>query len=179
MRRFNSLATVLLALTVLLAAPSSRARADDHARGARLYAENCGRCHNPRGPGEFSDREWPLIITHMRVIGLLPGDQARAIEAFLRASNNPPRKKEVVSAAARIDGRALIQQYGCRGCHVVEGEGGTIGPSLDGILSRRPESWVRQQIADPRANNPRTVMPQLNLSDPEIDAIIDLLRATK
>ncbi len=143
------------------------------ARGASLYSANCGRCHNPRGPSEFSDGTWPLIVTHMRVIAGLPGDQAREIEAFLRASNNPPVRVSAKSApSTQLSGEQLLQQYGCRGCHKIAGEGGAIGPSLEGVFERRDEAWVRTQIKQPRAHNPKTVMPDMGLGDSEVTAII-------
>jgi cytochrome c1 len=56
-------------------------------RGAKLWAENCNRCHNIRDPKEIRDYEWELSVTHMRVISGIPGDMARDIMAFLKASN--------------------------------------------------------------------------------------------
>jgi len=145
------------------------------ARGASLYSANCGRCHNARGPSEYSDGTWPLVVTHMRVIAGLPGDQAREIEAFLRASNNPPVRvaaRRAPPKKLKLSGEQLLQQYGCRGCHKIAGSGGTIGPSLEGVFERRDESWVRTQIKQPRVHNPKTVMPDMGLGDDEVAAII-------
>jgi hypothetical protein len=58
--------------------------------GAELWAQNCGRCHNVRGINEFNDAQWEIIVRHMRVVGNIPGDQARAILKFLQEANNPP-----------------------------------------------------------------------------------------
>ncbi len=38
--------------------------------------------------------------------------------------------------ATFLEGRRLSFQYGCRGCHKINGEGGTIGPELSGFGSR-------------------------------------------
>lgn len=56
-------------------------------RGAQLWIETCGRCHNLRSPDEFSDKSWDIIVNHMRVVAPLPGRDAEAIKAFLRSSN--------------------------------------------------------------------------------------------
>lgn len=157
-----------------------KAEVPDFARGARLYSENCGRCHNARGPSEFSDAHWPMIVTHMRVIAGLPGEQARSIEAFLRASNNPPRPIGSNSGGpTSLSGDELIQAYGCRGCHRIEGEGGSIGPDLSGLFDRRQEDWVRGQIQSPNKRNPKTIMPIYGISDSEVTAIIETLRRGK
>jgi len=57
------------------------------ARGAKEWKENCGRCHNLRSPKEFSDKNWDVIVQHMRTIAPLPGQVARDIRTFLKASN--------------------------------------------------------------------------------------------
>lgn len=57
------------------------------AQGAKAWSENCGRCHNYRDPKEFSDKNWDVIVNHMRTIAPLPGGVARQIKAFLKASN--------------------------------------------------------------------------------------------
>ena len=168
----------ILCIVLLIGAPfATLATAADEvpnfARGASLYSANCGRCHNARGPSEYSDGTWPLVVTHMRVIAGLPGDQAREIEAFLRASNNPPVRVAARKAPSKkLSGEQLLQQYGCRGCHKIAGDGGTIGPSLKGVFERRDEAWVRTQIKRPRVHNPKTIMPELGLEDDEVTAII-------
>lgn len=58
------------------------------ARGAKAWADNCGRCHNIRDPKEFSDKSWNVIVKHMRVRANISGDTADDIAAFLKASNN-------------------------------------------------------------------------------------------
>jgi cytochrome c1 len=57
------------------------------ARGAKAWAKTCARCHNMRSAQDNSDEEWHVDVTHMRVRANIPGDVARDIEAFLRASN--------------------------------------------------------------------------------------------
>ncbi len=55
--------------------------------GARAWAQNCMRCHNVRDPQERSDREWEIIVHHMRVRGNLTADEHRLILEFLKAAN--------------------------------------------------------------------------------------------
>ena len=76
-------------------------------------------------------------------------------------------------------GRALIERYACQGCHVIGGEGTKVGPELDTLFKRRQEAWVRAQLRNPRVNNPTTVMPNLGLSEAEITAIIQALKAAE
>ncbi|MCZ6792023.1 MAG: hypothetical protein O7J95_00245, partial [Planctomycetota bacterium] len=53
--------------------------------GARLWAENCVRCHNLRLPDAYSDAEWSVVMMHMRLRANLTGEEHRAILEFLQA----------------------------------------------------------------------------------------------
>ena len=71
-------------------APAAFTPADDNAldnAGARIWARNCIRCHNIRTPASFSDRQWGIIMHHMRVKANLTGEQSEAILRFLQAAN--------------------------------------------------------------------------------------------
>lgn len=69
------------------AEPANSSKAGQVGRGAKLWSQTCARCHNLRGPSEFSDKNWNVITMHMRVVGPLPGQDVRDIRAFLKASN--------------------------------------------------------------------------------------------
>ena len=177
--RFFGTAVLVTAVMIPLA------RADevtgDFARGAKYYADNCGRCHKARSPSEHRDREWSIIITHMRITAGLPGQQARDIYAFMAASNNPPplvlKKSAVVPVA--LSGTQIVTQYGCSGCHKIGGTGGIIAPDLQGVFERRDEAWIRTQIQHPRQHNPLTVMPDFGFTDDQVAAIVEVLRAAR
>jgi cytochrome c2 len=78
----------LLVGWIAVAPPSAvRAQQPSLAEGAQVYAKTCGRCHNPRAPNERSDREWDVIVAHMRTRGGLPGGEARAVLYFLQTVN--------------------------------------------------------------------------------------------
>ena len=55
--------------------------------GALLWSQNCMRCHNLRNPNEKSDREWDVIMLHMRVRANLTAKEHRLILAFLQSAN--------------------------------------------------------------------------------------------
>ena len=71
-------------------APAALAPRDSAAlenAGARIWARNCIRCHNIRTPASFSDRQWGIIMHHMRVRANLTGEQHEAVLRFLQAAN--------------------------------------------------------------------------------------------
>lgn len=88
-----SLVILVFAATAVQAADKAKKDPMQIARGAKAWAQNCGRCHNIRGPKELTDEEWEVSATHMRVRANLPGDMVRDIIAFLKASNNEKVKK--------------------------------------------------------------------------------------
>ena len=181
-RTFIGLTTCLiLTLTIGPIASAEHKEPGDVGRGAKFYSDNCARCHNARPPVEHRDREWSVVIVHMRIVAKLPGAQARDIEAFLRASNNParPAVRETSMVPGTLSGTQLLNQYGCRGCHVIGGTGGTIGPDLDTVLERREEAWLRVQIGNPRRHNPDSVMPEFGLTREQIDAMIEVFRKSQ
>lgn len=55
--------------------------------GAQAWVDNCMRCHNLRPPQERSDREWTLIVHHMRVRANLTAQEHRLILEFLQSAN--------------------------------------------------------------------------------------------
>lgn len=180
----------LLAALLLGAGPSwLRAAQSEVAAGAKVYAENCGRCHNPRSSTERTDREWTVIINHMRVRAGLTGEQARQVLAFLQETNGlpslasaerlipAPRATGPEEPADANRGRALVEAKGCAGCHVVGKTGGTLGPSLNDVVARRGEEYVIRKLVSPAFDNPNTMMPRLNLTDAEIQSILEYLKA--
>lgn len=55
--------------------------------GSRLWEQNCMRCHNLRQPLEHSDREWDIIVHHMRVRANLTAEEHRLIASYLKSAN--------------------------------------------------------------------------------------------
>lgn len=94
--KINYIRTVVAAAAVLTAGFSPAAlwtqeakRPDPQqiARGAKAWADNCGRCHNLRDAKEIQDYEWDVTVLHMRARANLPGQTARDILEFLKGSN--------------------------------------------------------------------------------------------
>ena len=52
---------------------------------------------------------------------------------------------------ATLDGRQLITEKGCLGCHAIDGAGPPIGPSFDKMGSRINADRIRRGILDPDA----------------------------
>lgn len=82
-------------------------------------------------------------------------------------------------------GQQLFGERGCAGCHAIGGvsDSANVGPNLSNIASRRqiaglmpynPEN-LRSWLRDPAGIKPSAKMPNLNLSDEELDALVAYL----
>ena len=54
-------------------------------KGAQLWPIYCNTCHNARPGSEKAPYEWDQVIMHMRALGNIPPDDARAILVYLKA----------------------------------------------------------------------------------------------
>lgn len=63
----------------------------------------------------------------------------------------------------------------CKACHSVGGAGGVVGPPLDDVKNRKSRDELLAWIADPQTIKPGTAMPQLPLTDDQLNEIVDYL----
>ena len=94
--RTSRIATAMvgaMTLAVTIWAAATTASAAKTLDGAKVFAANCGNCHSERYPSERTDKEWSLIVMHMRVRAKLTGDEARAVLRYLQANNKDDRKQ--------------------------------------------------------------------------------------
>lgn len=82
------------------------------------------------------------------------------------------------------DAMAVMQQNACLGCHTLGDQGMEVGPSFDGIGSRRSPEYLRRSIVDPGADIPEgyeavagSMPPNFGeiLTEAEIDVLVDFL----
>ena len=182
---------VCLAVGLTLALSTTVAAAQDAddlmSQGAKVYGNTCGSCHNARSPLERTDRQWTVIINHMRARANLTGSESRAVLAFLQATNTDPRVQAQAQAAdddhafeatdappdpalAAI-GETLVAQKACLGCHIIGPAGGQVGPSLNGTVDRKGVKFVRQKLRDPTFDNATSMMPNFGLTTEQVEAI--------
>jgi mono/diheme cytochrome c family protein len=84
MKNFAKMIVMTAALSgTVFASPAAQGDPDN---GAKVWADNCVRCHNLRPPSELSARAWKITMQHMRVRANLTGKEARDTLAFILTS---------------------------------------------------------------------------------------------
>jgi nitric oxide reductase subunit C len=90
------------------------------------------------------------------------------------ATRTPPTG--ATAAASPDTSRPRLFDQMCVPCHSVDGRGGNVGPALDGVADRQPDDFFPRWLHDPNSVRPGTRMPQLPLTDPQIDELSTWLR---
>ncbi|RJR19899.1 MAG: hypothetical protein C4581_04335 [Nitrospiraceae bacterium] len=110
--------------------------------------------------------------------------QAEALVTYLlslREDPIPPSYKMTVSGRDRLryEAATVIDKYNCRGCHVIGTTGGIIGPDLSSEGRKSRPEWLFTFLKSPYKIRPlpmlKARMPEFNLSEREINTIIEYL----
>ncbi len=157
-----------LAAALLLAADLAFPQDETLVRGRKLFDAHCSRCHNMGGTGgegpslarpilrHAKDEEALVKViqegiegTEMPGTWMISGNEIRQIAAYVLSLGR------VESTPLRGDanrGREMFEgASGCAGCHMVEGDGGNVGPDLSDVGLRRGADYLRQAVLSPGA----------------------------
>lgn len=115
----------------------------------------CTICHG--GQGLATDKDAAHGKVQFWETPLLPKDYIRASCGRCHKEGDVPGVPELA------EGRHLFETQGCRGCHKLNGVGGSIGPDLteEGANHRSPE-WLEKHFLSPSAVSPGSAMPDFH-----------------
>lgn len=145
--------------------------ADDLKRGEQLFLGQCGRCHGPRGEGGLGallaqprlhrapdDESLFRVIregvrgTEMPAASTLSNREVWQLAAFVRSLGRVPAER-VAGNAQR--GQEIYRTKGkCGQCHIVNGQGISVGPELTDVGARRSATYLRASLVTPEAAVP-------------------------
>ena len=80
---------------------------------------------------------------------------------------------------AAIADRPQIFNTLCIACHALGGQGGAVGPALDGVGARRDRAYLQQWLNDPHSVKTDARMPKLPLTTGQIDELVAFLSHLK
>jgi cytochrome c oxidase subunit II len=122
---------------------------------------------------------------HAKMLLRVSVDSPEEFEAWVRAQQQPAVQDERV-----IAGRRIFETTACINCHAISGTAanGRFGPDLTHLMSRRTiasgaaentTDKLRLWIEKPDAIKPGSLMPAMQLSDKDIDALVGYLETLR
>lgn len=129
---------------------------------------------------DFTDEQMTDIVSFLKWIGEMnlqgfPPKPNLAQVADISASAKTDPKEAVVH---RADRPQVFNQM-CIACHALEGQGGAIGPALDGVGSRRDADYIKKWLTDPASLKADSRMPKLPLTESDITELTAFLSQLK
>ncbi len=169
-RRLIAFVLMLYPTLVFAAGPGSVAE------GAELYNLNCVRCHNARPAEDYTARQWSVVMPHMREKAHLTRQETLLVETFLASTLTADKLPEgLAESSLEYSGEALVNQFGCQGCHRLGSIGGTVGPSLVSVVALKGVDYVMKKLADPTFDNRASAMPRYPMNDEQLRVITSYL----
>jgi ubiquinol-cytochrome c reductase cytochrome b subunit len=111
-----------------------------------------------------ADRKWLIAAGWMGLLGVV----VLTIQGARTPLVNPVGDKDPMI----MEGKRLFVELHCEYCHTLHGHGGTVGPVLDDVGLRRDRDWLAKHFRDPKKTSPDTKMPNFNLLDGEVEALV-------
>ncbi len=155
------------------------------------------------GKAGTNDSESPMPSTESGGISLSAPELA-AVIAYLQDSGGAEVTVEIPTDMGAADDEAdsavepgeprpaftdpmeLVSEFSCDACHIINGEGGDLGPDLSAIGAQRDKDHIRRSLLDPNAElaegfeadlMPADMGEQLYAS--ELEILVDFLAAAK
>jgi putative heme-binding domain-containing protein len=163
-----------MVLSMVLAAVLVQNPADIQ-QGKQLFEGLCADCHGFEGAGGRGPNLNRPTLTRapddesLRAL-IRDGLPDRGMPRVRRTTDNEQnqliayvrslgRTARASNAGDPQKGSAVYQRSGCSSCHVINGEGGTVGPELTIIGTQRGPDYLRQAILEPAAVLPHGNQP--------------------
>jgi len=173
------LCTGAMAMAVSLVAARAGAQNDaDVDAGRRLFQGMCTECHGAGGTGAEAPSLNRPRLTHAaddmalanviangipntampRIRRFTDGELAQLV-AYVRSLGKTPRERVAGDATK---GAAIYKNLACSSCHIVAGEGGSLGPDLTESGLLRGATYLREAVVAPASTLPKGTLSVLS-----------------
>lgn len=131
-------------------------------------------------------------VGHPDMRGFVRIEDGAAFDAWLAEQPTFAKQRSAAATDPLARGRELAQAKACSGCHTIDGASG-IGPTWKGLFGKQEnledgstvlvdEAFLRSFIRNPQSRDIKgfpNVMPQLPLTDEELEALIAYIKAQR
>jgi len=139
---------------------------------------------NAMYPGErkmqnyhFKEEEMTDLVAFLKWVGEMDLNGYPAPQNLVRMAVSDTQPN--LSSVAKKGNRPMIFNQMCIACHSLEGQGGKVGPALDGVGSRRDRAYIAKWLLDPTQVKVDSKMPKLPLSENDIVELTAFLSELK
>ena len=119
---------------------------------------------------KFTDAEIDDLTNFLKWIGTLDLNGFPPKPNVVQV-NNP----QVMSGVAK----PMVFNQMCTACHTLQGQGGNVGPVLDGVGSRRDLAYLKKWLTNPFELKADSKMPKMPLAEKDIDELANFLANLK
>jgi cytochrome c oxidase cbb3-type subunit 3 len=142
--------------------------------GRQLFNGMCVECHGAGGAGGDAPSLNRARLVHaptdVALVSILENGIPNTAMPRVRRFTDAETRQLVAYvrslgkiAEARVPGDArkggdIYKNLGCAGCHILNGQGGNLGPDLSDIGFMRGASYLREAVVDPGAALPKGVL---------------------
>lgn len=138
---------------------------------------------------------WPVAVLVLSLAVVLAACGGGATPTPTPKPTATPTPAPATPTPGGAPGKELFTGLGCLGCHNINGEGGTIGPSLKGLFGRQRElangqkvtaddAYIEESIKRPNAKVvkgfPQGVMPVFDrLAAEQMSTLVNFLKSLR
>jgi nitric oxide reductase subunit C len=97
---------------------------------------------------------------------------------MVASANSGGASTETEAVVNRANRPQVFNQL-CVACHSLKGQGGSVGPALDGVGSRFDSKYLEKWIRDPLSVKADSKMPKLPLSEADVAELVAYLSQLK
>lgn len=129
---------------------------------------------------DFNDQQMSDMVAFLKWIGEMDLNGFPPKPDLVQIADVGATKETSESTAVvkKQDRPAVFNQM-CIACHALEGQGGSVGPALDGVGSRFDADYIKRWLQDPLAIKENSRMPKLPLTDADIVELTAFLSQLK
>lgn len=119
----------------------------------------------------------------------ITADEADKLLEFLgwtaKVDTNDWPPKPILAGAAGSGGielsagQRLYQSHRCSACHMINGIGGTSGPDLSHVGSRRDAHWLKEHFEHPQKLVPNSAMPKVEAPEADLEQLTNYMLTLK